>query len=105
MEGWWRGNIMSNLWFHHDSMNMNASKSPPLQTLTKTCLQPPCVSHYSKSSLCYVATKCITYVRDNTSFKISVIRTKQKSALNNRMYFVDITCVNAFDIHFQYHKR
>jgi hypothetical protein len=96
---------MSNLWFHHDCMNMKASKSLPLQTLTKTCLQP-LVFVIIRSSLCTtLGTKCITQARDNTSFKIGVILTEQKSALNSRMYFVGIMCVNAFDIHFQYHKR
>jgi len=31
---------MPGLWFNHDCMNTNASKSPPLQMLTKSCLQP-----------------------------------------------------------------
>ena len=31
---------MSGLWFNHDCMNTNASKSPPLQMLPKSCLQP-----------------------------------------------------------------
>lgn len=30
---------MSDLRFNHDCMNMNASKSPPLQMLTKSCLK------------------------------------------------------------------
>jgi len=31
---------MSDLWFNHDCMNTSESKSPPLQMLTKSSLQP-----------------------------------------------------------------
>jgi len=31
---------MSDLCFNHDFVNTNASKSPPLEMLTKSCLQP-----------------------------------------------------------------
>lgn len=42
---------VSNLWFNRDSVNTNASKSPPLQMPTKSSLQP-LVSGIIPSPLC-----------------------------------------------------